>query len=242
MQPIQKFNKTLLAGAFILGTCNTFTASAIPLTVSAEAVPDVTAGPVAGFTQVSFGSGVIGNKVGDSCIMQGISEIDDDQLLWNASGVAATNPNAGNVNGTTLGTLSGNGCVNGAGGEVMLIEIDGADASTVTVTVNDVDGPGGIWTYTPTAQSCVVDFDRVLNSADFCRSLAANTVTGIGMSSTQLDSVAAAANMDVVDGAQGFSAIVGKTRMVLAGSLTINSDLGQGTIVGETITVQVTYE
>lgn len=240
MQPTQRFKKTLLAGAFILSAGNTFTASADLFPVVAEAVPDVTAGPVTGFTQVSFGSGVIGNKNGDTCTMQGISEIDDDVLLWNASGVAATNPNAGNVNGISAGSLSGNACVAGAFGEAMLIEIDGADSSTVAVTVADVTGAG--YVYTPTAQSCVIDFDRVLNSADFCVALTTNTVTGVGMSSTQLDSVAAAANMDVVDGAQGFAAMEGKTRMILAGSITLTADLGQGTVFADNIIVQVTYE
>ena len=57
-----------------------------------------------------------------------------------------------------------------------------------------------------------------------------------------MDVIAAAANMDVIDGAQGYAAIVGKTRMILAGSLTLNADIGQGTVVSDNILVQVTYE
>jgi len=240
MQPTQIFTKTLLAGAFILSAGNTFNASAQVLTVDAQAVPDVTAGPVTGFTQVSFGSAIIGNKNGGTCSMVGISVVDDVDMLWNASGVAATIPNAGNTNGVEVGATSGTACVDGQGGEVMIIEIDGADASTVSVTVDDVTGTG--WVYTPTTESCVLDFDRTLNSADFCRSLDSNTVTGIGMSGAQTNATAAGGTMEVVDGATGYADIVGKTRMILAGSITLTADLGQGTIAAENIIVQVTYE
>jgi hypothetical protein len=238
MQPTQRFKKTLLAGALILGTGITFTASADVFPVIAEAVPDVTAGPVAGFTQVSFGSGVIGNKVGDTCSMAGISAVDDDDMLFDAIG-DASNPNTGNVNGAALGALSGPACVNGAGGEVMIIEIDGADASTVSVSVADVTGTG--WVYTPTAESCVIDFDRGNDVLDVCQPLTSNTVTAIGMSTTQIDGVNIAID-EIPNAATGYSAISGKTRMILAGSITLNADLGQGSIISEDIIVQVTYE
>lgn len=240
MQPTQKFKKTLLAGALILGTCNAFTASAELLTVAASAVPDVEAAPVDGFTQVSFGENIIGNKSGSTCTLTGISDVADADMLFDNAG-DSSDANNGNVNGTTVGVLGGSACINGAGGEVMIIEIDGADASTVSVTVNDVTGTG--WVYTPTSESCVVDFDRALDDTqDVCRSLASNTVTGIGMSNTQVDGVDAAASNELVDGADGYALMTGKTRMILAGSITLNADLGQGTIVGENIIVQVTYE
>ncbi|AGH45406.1 hypothetical protein [Paraglaciecola psychrophila] len=245
MQPTQRFKKTLLASAVIFGTGITLNASAATFPVIGEAIPDVTAAPVAGFTQVSFGTGVIGNKNGQSCIMQGISEIDEAVLLFD-EGQDAANANAGNVNGSatvgsTVGSLSGNACVNGPGGEVMLIEIDGADASTVSVTVNDVTGTG--WTYTPTAQSCVVKFsgnDTV--DADSCESLELNTVTGIPMSLAQIDGTGTG-SAEVNTAETGYEAMTGKTRMILAGSITLSADLGQGTVFNtDNIIVQVTYE
>ena len=229
----------LIIGALFLGASGASNAEL--LTVAASAVPDVDVSPVTGFTQVSFGTGVIGNKDGQTCTMQGISEVDDADMLWNASGDQAANPNSGNVNGASLGSLGGTGaCSSSDFGEVMILEIDGADSSTVSVTVADVTGTG--WVYTPTAQSCVIDFDRVLNDADVCEPLDNNTVTGVGMSAAQTDGTAAAGAMEVINGAQGYADIVGKTRMILAGSITLTADIGQNFVVAENITVQVTYE
>lgn len=247
MQPTTKrFKNTLLASALILGAGNTFNASADVFPVIGEAIPDVTAAPVSGFTQVSFGTGVIGNKNGDFCIMQGISELDEDVLLFDQGQDGSNATNAGNINGSltagdTVGTLSGNACVNGPGGEVMVIEIDGADASTVTVTVADVVGTGFI--YRPTAQSCVVKFSgNATADADACESLAANTVTAIPMSLAQING-SGTGSAEVNTAETGYLAMTGKTRMVLAGSIELTADLGQGTVFNtDNIIVQVTYE
>ncbi|MFT6284386.1 MAG: hypothetical protein ACJAXM_000858 [Arenicella sp.] len=237
MQPTQRFKKTLLAGAVILGTGITFSASADLFTVSAEAVPDVAVAPVVG-TQVSFGTGVIGNKNGFFCELGGLSWVDDDDLLLDVIG-DDSNPNTGQL--VTESAITGTACVAGSTGEIIVIEIDGADSSTVAVSVPDVTGTG--WVYTPTADSCVVDFDRgTTDTLDICQPLTTNTVTGVGMSATQVDGVDATGSNELLDGAQGYTAIVGKTRMVLAGRLTLTADLGQGTVVSDNILVQVTYE
>jgi hypothetical protein len=237
MQPTQRFKKTLLAGAVILGTGITFSASAALYTVSAEAVPDVAVAAVVG-TQVSFGTGVIGNKNGSSCALSGIAWVDEDDMLFDKLPIGA-NATSGNL--VTAATLTGAACVTGSTGEIIVIEIDGADASTVSVSVPDVTGVEG-WVYTPTAESCVVDFDRATTSVqDICQPLTTNTVNGVGMSNTQVDGASVAAD-EIPDTAIGYAAVVGKTRMVLAGSITLSADLGQGTIVSNNILVQVTYE
>lgn len=239
MQPSQKFKKTLLAGAVTIGTGITFSASAVLLTVDAEAVPDVAVSIAVG-TQVSFGTGVIGNKNGESCALAGISFVDEDDLMLDPAGDLGNNANDGNL--VTAATLSGNACVSGSTGEIVVLEIDGADASTVSVSVPDVTGTG--WTYTPTAESCVVDFDRATDrTQDVCQPLTTNTVNNVGMSNTQTDGAnGGGTNDELVDTAIGYSAITGKTRMVLAGEITLTADLGQGTVVGDNILVQVTYE
>ena len=237
MQPKQRFKKSLLAGAFILGAGNTFTASAALFPVVAQAVPDVAVAPVVG-TQISFGAGVIGNKVGQSCQLGGLSHVDEDDLMFDPAGDLGNNATAGNL--VTSAPITGSACVAGSTGQIIVLEIDGADASTVTVSVPDVTGTG--WVYTPTSDSCVVDFDRATTSVqDVCQPLTSNTVTGVGMSNTQVDGASVAAD-EIPDTAIGYSAITGKTRMVLAGRITLNADLGQGTNVSENILVQVTYE
>jgi hypothetical protein len=40
----------------------------------------------------------------------------------------------------------------------------------------------------------------------------------------------------------GFVDISGKTRMVLGGSITIDSEIAAGTVIADSIIVQVTYE
>jgi len=239
MQPTQRFKKTLLASAVLLGTGITLNASAVLLTVDAEAVPDVAVAIVAG-TQVSFGTGVIGNKNGDFCQLAGLSFVDEDDLMLDSAGGLGVNGTNGNL--VTAATITGAACTTGSTGEVVVIEIDGADASTVSVSVPDVTGTG--WVYTPSAQSCVVDFDRATDSTqDVCQVLTANTVNNVGMSNTQVDGAnGGGTNDELVDTAIGYAAITGKTRMILAGTLTLTADLGQGTIVGDNILVQVTYE
>jgi len=237
MQPTQRFKKTLLASAVLFGTGITLNASAALFTVSAEAVPDVAVAPVVG-TQVSFGTGVIGNKNGESCTLLGLTWVDEDDLMLDVAGGLGSNGTDGQL--VTASPISGNACVTGSTGEIIVLEIDGADASTVQVSVPDVTGTG--WVYTPTAESCVVDFDRATDSTqDLCVPLTTNTVTGVGMSNTQVDGVSTDTD-EIPDSATGYAAIVGKTRMVLAGSLTLTADLGQGTVVSDNILVQVTYE
>jgi hypothetical protein len=236
MQPTQRFKKTLLASAVLFGTGITLNASAALFTVSAEAVPDVAVAPVVG-TQVSFGTGVIGNKNGFFCQLAGSSYLSEADLLLDIGG-DATNANSANL--VTAATITGSACVANSTGEIIVLEIDGADASTVQVSVPDVTGTG--WVYTPTAESCVVDFDRATDSTqDLCVPLTTNTVTGVGMSNTQVDGVSTDTD-EIPDSATGYAAIVGKTRMVLAGRLTLTADLGQGTVVSDNILVQVTYE
>ena len=235
MQPMQKFKKSLLASALVLGIGNSFTASADLFTVTAGAVPDVAVSFVGTNNQVSFGSSVIGNKVGESCIMAGKTGMADSLLMWDADGGNDQDAAA------SFGYLTGNACINStdaaSAGKPAVIEIDAADASTVSVTVADVTGAG--YTYTPTAESCVVDFDRT-TAADSCVSLAGNTVTGIGMSLTQTDGAAGAA-LETAS-TWGYAAISGKTRMVLAGSITLSSEIAAGSVIADSIVVQVTYE
>lgn len=233
MQPIQKFKKTLLAGALILGTCNAFNASADNFPVVAEAVPDVTAGFVTGYTEVSFGTGVIGNKSGFFCQMAGKTGIAENIIMLDLDDDGADDPAA------SFGALSGAACVAGGSGTPMVIEIDGADASTVSVTVADVVTSN--FTYTPTAESCVVKFSgNATAAADTCASLAGNSVTGIPMSKTQTDDALGSTEIEV--GTYGYSAIIGKTRMVLAGRITLTDTIAAGSSIAENIIVQVTYE
>jgi hypothetical protein len=237
MQPTKRFKKTLLASAVIFGTGITFNASADLFTVSAEAVPDVAVATAVG-TQISFGTGVIGNKNGSSCTLAGLTHVDEDDLLFDKLPIGA-NATTGNL--VTASPITGAACVSGSTGEILVIEIDGADASTVSVSVPDVTGTG--WVYTPTADSCVVDFDRATtDTQDVCQPLTTNTVTNIGMSNTQPDGVDGTATNELPDTAIGYAAMTGKTRMVLAGQLTLTADLGQGTVVSDNILVQVTYE
>lgn len=233
MQPIQKFKKTLLAGALILGTCNAFNASADNFPVLAGAVPDVTAGMVSGYTQLSFGTGIIGNKVGDTCQLNGKTGIDEAVLLWDADHDEAIDGTAA----SDWGKLAGDACIDSTDGEAMVIEIDGADASTVSVTVADVSGTG--WTYTPSSESCVINFGRT-TVVDTCDSLASNTVTGIGMSLTVAnDGIGGVEDVATI---YEWAAMSGKTRMVLGGLITIDSTIPAGTVITDNVIVQVTYE
>jgi hypothetical protein len=85
----------------------------------------------------------------------------------------------------------------------------------------------------------VVDFDRA-TTADACVSLAGNTVTGIGMSLTQTDG-AGGANSEEAN-TYGYADISGKTRMVLAGQITLDEEMNAGTVIADSIIVEVTYE
>lgn len=248
MQPKFKMKKTLLASALILGLGNAFTASSETFTVSAGAVPDVDVQFVGSFNSLSFGSGIIGNKGGESCAMKGVSGIADNVLLLDNGEDGADTPaiTAGGFAANAFGSVGGNACINdtGAGsGTPVVIEIDGTDASTVSVTVNDVTGTG--YTWTPGTESCVVDFGNEIASADDdCISLAGNTVTNVGMSAAQPDGVnGAGTNDEIEDGDFGYAAAVGKTRMVLAGTITLAAGgIAAGTTVNESLTVTVVYE
>lgn len=238
MQPTQRFKKPLLASALVFGTGITFNASADLFTVTAEAIPDVAVSIAVG-TQISFGTGVIGNKTGFTCALAGISHVDEDDLLFDPAGDLGNNANTGKL--VTESPITGDACISGSTGEILVIEIDGADASTVSVSVPDVTGAAG-WVYTPTAQSCVVNFDRATDSTqDVCQPLGSNTVSGIGMSNTQADGITTATD-EIPDTAVGYSAMSGKTRMVLAGELELTADLGDDFSESQSILVQVTYE
>jgi len=235
MQPKQRFKQTLLAGAFIIGAGNSFYASATLFPVTAGAIPDVTAGPVSGFTELSFGEGIIGNKVGDTCSMNGSTGIADVTLQFDVgqdNGLTAEDP-------LTYGALSGAACVAGGFGVPMVIEIEGATGSSVTVTVSDVVGAN--YTYTPTAESCVVKYNGDdADDADACVPLTNNTVSGILMSLAQVDGNNAGTENNALE--YGFSAAEGTARMVLAGSITIDSEIAAGTAIADSVIVQVTYE
>jgi hypothetical protein len=234
MQPTQRFKKTLLASAVLFGTGITLNASAATFPVTAGAVPDVTVSFAPGFTELSFGSGIIGNKSGESCIMQGINGAGDADMLADVGFDNAATAR------TNFGALTGNACINTDPGSPMVIEIDAADLSTVAVTVNNITGTG--WNWTPTAQSCVIDWDRVTTTdADVCQSLAGNTVTGVGMSLTKL-SDGTGGTVEDSGGVYEYAAISGKTRMILAGTIQLTSEIPAGTIVSQDIVVQVTYE
>jgi hypothetical protein len=245
MQPKTRFNKTLLAGAFILSAGNTLTASADTFTVTASAIPDVDVQTVVG-TQISFGTGVIGSKVGESCILAGIAHVSESDLkhdLTNAENGGAPGTLDNGTNLVTASPITGDACVANTTGQIAVLEIDGSDSATVTVSVAPVVGTG--WTYTAGATSCVVDFDRALSDVqDPCRLLTTNTVSGIGMSAAQTgEGVAdATGSNETPDNNIGFASIVGKTRMVLAGTLTIDSAIPSNTAVTDNIIVQVTYE
>ena len=251
MQPKFKMKKTLLASALILGLGNAFTASSETFNITAGAVPDVDVQFVGSNNSLSFGAGIIGNKGGESCSMIGYSGIADALLLLDEAargslGVDDAADVAGGYAGDEYGALGGgNACIADADGEAsgtpVVIEIDGTDSSTVSVTVNDVTGAGYVWT--PSAESCVVDFDRATtNVQDTCVSLAGNTVTGVGMSLTQVDGVNAA-NTELPATAIGHAAISGKTRMVLAGTITLDAGgIAAGTTINESLTVTVVYE
>jgi hypothetical protein len=239
MQPTQRFKKTLLASAVLFGTGITLNASAALFTVSAEAVPDVAVAPVVG-TQVSFGESVIGNKSTGFCQLTGVSHISDADMLTDL-GTLASDVNSANLfsnSPITTGTGLTQACLTDAVGEIIVLEIDGADAATVQVFVDDVTGTG--WTYTPTAESCVVSFDRAQDDTqDLCVPLTTNLVTGVGMSTAQASNTG---SDELAATATAYPLMEGKTRMVLAGRITLNADLGQGTVVSDNIIVQVTYE
>jgi len=233
MQPTQRFKKTLLAGALIFGTCNAFHASADLFPVTAGAIPDVTAGMVDGYTELSFGTGVIGNKVGQSCAMQGKTGIAETELLWDAN----KDETPDGVVTADYGKLTGTACITTDPGVPMVIEIEAAVGSTVTITVPDVVGAG--YTYTPTDESCVVDFEGG-TVTDTCVTLENNTVTGIGTSLTvAADGVGGVEDVATI---YEWAAMSGKTRMVLAGEITINSEIAAGSSIADSIIVQVTYE
>jgi hypothetical protein len=233
MQPRHKFPKTLLASGLLLGLSNAFTASAETFTITAEGIPDVQAAPVTGFTTLGFGSTIKGSKVGDSCTIQGAASFSDANMAHDLNGDGT----ADTLGGTTLfGSVSGDACVNDAtgvaSGNAMIIEIDGVTSSTVSVTVNDVTGPNANFTYTPSSESCVVLYDTgTTATGDICSPLTSGSVTGVGMSEGKTaEGDAGSTDYD--------SEILGKVRMILAGTITITQAIAQG--VAETVPVVVT--
>ncbi len=231
MQPTQRFKKTLLAGALLFGACNAFNASAENFIISATGIPDVVAAPVANFTTLGFGANIKGNKITDTCTIVGKSDIPEADLRVDLAPTGTDNA------GTTFGDISGNACLTSStDGAAMIIEIDGVAGSTVSVEVQDVTGAG--YTYTPGAESCVVDFDQA-TTADLCKDFGSSSiVNGIGMSLVQTANVS-----EIPTGATAYALATGKTRMILAGTITIDAPgIAQGVSVSDPILVTITYE
>lgn len=235
MQPNKRLRKTVLAGAFVLSAGNAFNASADLFPVTAGAIPDVTAGLVAGYTELSFGEGIIGSKVGETCTLSGFASVPEDDLQFDIGANGTDNADG------TYGDLTGEACVDSTGeGSLVLIEIEGAAGSTVAVSVPDVTGTG--YTYSATANSCVIDFDGgTTDTLDSCQTFSSETVINVGVSGTQSDGVNTNAD-ELPNAAKGYAAMVGKTRMVLAGAITVDSEIAAGTTINDNIIVQVTYE
>jgi hypothetical protein len=232
MQPTQRFKKTLLAGAFIIGAGNSFYASAETFTVLASGIPDVEAEPVAGFTTLGFGATIKGSIIGGTCIIQGAGSLTDSDMDNDFD----DNGSDDTAGGTTLfGSVSGTACVDDpdstASGSAMIIEIDGVSNSSVSIDIPDVVGTG--FTYTPSAQSCYINYDNTA-ATDSCESLESGSASDVKMS------LAFAAE---TPGAGTDYSQEGTLRMVLAGQITIDAGgIAQGTSVAEDIIVSITYE
>jgi hypothetical protein len=239
MQPTQRFKKTLLAGALLFGACNAFNASAETFTVSGTGIPDVDAAPVAGFTTLGFGATIKGGVIGGTCKILGASTFSDVDMHHDLdmNGADDTLAPAGAIFGSIeQGTTAG--CATdtpgSASGAAMIIEISGITGSTVAISIPDVVGTG--FTYTPSDESCYVQYDGT-SAADLCTSLATGSATGVLLSANHATEVdGTATDYQTTD-------MVNKLRMILAGEITIDAPgIAQGSTVSEDIVVTVTYE
>lgn len=241
MQPKIRFNKTLLAGAFILSAGNTLTAGAETFTITASGIPDVVAAPVAGFTTVGFGATIKGSQINGTCKIYGASTFSDVDMAHDLdqddSTTLVQNPGAGEIFGSVNpgATSACNKDTAGqASGAAAIIEIDGVPNSTVSISIPDVVGTG--WTYRPSDESCYVNYGGT-TAADPCTSLASGSATGVAMAAAFATENVAATSTDYD------TTILGKVRMILAGELTIDAPgIAQGTPIADNIVVTVVYE
>lgn len=240
MQPKLRFNKTLLAGAFILSAGNILTASAETFTITASGIPDVVAAPVAGFTTVAFGATIKGSQIGGSCKVSGASTFSDADMAHDLDQDGAADvldPGAGEVFGSVYPGTTGacnKDTAGQASGAAAIIEIDGVANSTVSISIPNVSGTG--WTYTPSDESCYVNYGGT-TAADPCTSLASGSATGVAMAAAYASETVSGTATDYD------TTIAGKVRMILGGELTIASPgIAQGTPVTENIVVTVVYE
>jgi hypothetical protein len=246
MQPKMKMKKSLLASALIIGLGNAFTASGETFTVTAGAIPDVAVTPnstlaIAG-TELSFGTSVkLQPSSGTTCYIVAATNLIESEIDINLDGAAtdaeintATPIDDAAATEYEPGDIGGSGCIadsaTDGSGSLMVFDIDGADTSTVSVSIPNVSGTG--WTYSPGAQTCVTKFTRDTN-ADTCESFTGkNVVTAIKM---------AAADATEEGTPDALGGVEGQARLILAGTLTFD-----GTPVtapaGEVVTVTVTYE
>jgi hypothetical protein len=234
MQPTHRFTKTLLAGALLLGTGNTFYASAQEFTITASGIPDVIAAPVDGFTTLGFGSTIKGGVIGGKCKIRGLSAIKDSYVEYDLNGDASdTDAGATDFFGSVTGTACNDDASGTASGSAMIIEIDGVANATVAINIDNVVGAG--FTYRPSAESCIMTYEGG-DAADTCAALTTGSATGIKMAAAHATEVVAAGSPTDY-GAEG------TTRMILAGEITIDAPgIGQGVPVSESVVVTITYE
>ena len=233
MQPKLNMKKTLLASTLIIGLGNAFTASSDTFKAKASAISDVTVAPVSGFTSLSFGEGIKGEKIGQTCTLAAATVVQDSQLLVDRN-------QDGNDDGTGTWAVSGGACdASTTNVSAYMLEIDGADTATVSVTIQDVIKTG--YTWSPGAETCVVKFTGT-TANDSCDTFASsNTVTGVRMSLAHTGD--AEYNNTANTSADEYPLIVGKTRMVIGGEIEITgSGITNGTDVTADVVVQVTYE
>jgi hypothetical protein len=246
MQPKLKMKKTLLASALIAGLGNAFYASSDTFTVTASAIPDVSATTrtdLVGGTEVSFGTAINTNPGnGDTCTVVGASNAFEADIAVNLdqnasnNATAEINTNTPITDGTNPylpGDITGDGCVADTAGDgngsVMVFEFDGSATAAVTVSIPDVSGTG--WTWSPGTETCVTDYDNA-TTTDTCTDF-----DGINSVSTNLADAATTeldANADIENNE-------GKIKVLLGGTLTFDGTPLSGTI-SDTITISVTYD
>ncbi|NVK23967.1 MAG: hypothetical protein HWE10_03480 [Gammaproteobacteria bacterium] len=229
MQPKFEMKKTLLASALILGLGNAFHASSETFNVSAGAIADVSVDPVAGFTELNFGTGIKGQAIGSTCTMQAKSVVLDSTLLLDQNW-------DGTDDGDDNWAIGGTACEaadSSDGISAYMLEIDGADTATVQVSIPNLVETG--YTWVPGAESCVTVFSGASDDdTDECTDFdGLNTISGVKMAVADENN----------DAADEYTAIAGKARLLLGGQLTITgAGVANGTPVAGNITVQVTYE
>ena len=236
MQPKHRMKKTLLASALILGLGNAFNASSDTMNVRVGTISDVSSStPVTTNTEVSFGTELKANAaVGTKCTMAGITGLAESKIQHDQDG------DGNDTAASNEGVLSGTACLIGGGksGTPMIIEISGAAGALVSVSVPNVDD--GVVRYTPTNESCIVDYsgdNPVGSKPDDCKPLGSGILTGVGLwaGSSDLDT-------DTTADFNYTAKQDGTTRMVLAGELEVLAALTAGNATTLNLDVVVTYE